>query len=38
MLLSHTGHLPRGLANIALLWLMRLLADPDQLKLTLPLV
>ncbi|MFJ2637362.1 MULTISPECIES: hypothetical protein [unclassified Streptomyces] len=36
ILLSHTGHLPRGLANIALLWLMRLLADPDQLKLTLP--
>lgn len=36
VLLSHTGHLPRGLANIALLWLVRLLADPEQLKFLLP--
>ncbi|WP_327691110.1 hypothetical protein OG870_17445 [Streptomyces sp. NBC_00461] len=38
VLLSHNGHLPRGLANIALLWLIRLLADPTQLAVKLPVV
>ncbi|MFE2471652.1 hypothetical protein [Streptomyces mirabilis] len=38
VLLSHTGQLPRGLANIALLWLIRLLAEPQQLAAKIPAV
>lgn len=38
VLLSHAGRLPRGLANIALLWLIRLLAEPQQLAAKMPTV
>jgi hypothetical protein len=38
LLLAHTGHLPRALAHIALLWLLRLLSEPQQLATKMPAV
>jgi hypothetical protein len=38
LVLAHDGSLPYGLANIAILWLLRVLADPDQSKSKMPIV
>lgn len=38
VVLAHDGHLTYGLANIAILWLLRALADPDHAKLKIPIV
>lgn len=38
LVLAHDGSLPYGLANIAILWLLRVLADPNLTKSKMPIV